>query len=396
MKIFNKQKAQTAIELAIFGTILIFTLGTIVRSALGRGHQQHSVLKATRMALSESYTTSADMWNASRNSASVLIIEDRLTAASAKYGAIDRAPLMVQGSGSHSANLFMPVDFNNPDDLPLFDVFVNGRRFSFTSSGFTSYPLPATVYTIVDNHPSAGSKWCDGVGIPCPASNLSADERFDLDRNDLDGIPGDVSVPVAERPGFAWQWYEVKGALEKGDEVDVDDDLKLERVMEDVIGGAGSVNVMDFQRGDLDFTHNDSDPGISPGFTNDVRIYTFVRSGGPGEGTYLEIDEGKLFSGIGDSRQFIRTASKKDSIDIIERIMKLSNNTGRFCPSPDGVGINGVEWCSSAKGGCQSSVNLQKTCMDTANLFLYIRSRVADLHGRKWVTDVSGDGGIDF
>jgi len=128
------QRAQTAVELAVFGAILIFVMGTIVSSAVSRGNQQQSVLKATRMALTMSYITSDTNKIASRNIASVIILEDRLTAASAKYGAIDRVPFLLQASGAHSSNMFMPVDFGDSEDIPVLDVFVNGKHFSFTTA----------------------------------------------------------------------------------------------------------------------------------------------------------------------------------------------------------------------------------------------------------------------
>jgi hypothetical protein len=34
---------------------------------------------------------------------------------------------------------------------------------------------------------------------------------------------------------------------------------------------------------------------------------------------------------------------------------------------------------------------LYRTCFDEYTKILYVRSRLADLAGRKWITDVSGD-----
>ena len=66
----------------------------------------------------------------------------------------------------------------------------------------------AKLYTIVDHHPLINN-WCDDGSGPnatvCPTAcsttvtpgcNLSADERFDLDREDLDGIAGNAVVPA--------------------------------------------------------------------------------------------------------------------------------------------------------------------------------------------------------
>jgi len=130
------QRAQTAIEIAVFGAILIFAIGSIVSSSVGRGNQQNAALKATRLAMLMSYDTSATNTIASRNTASILFVEDRLTAGTSKYGPIDRAPSLMSGSGSHSSNMFMSTDFGDAEDLPLFDLFVNGQHIAFTISGF--------------------------------------------------------------------------------------------------------------------------------------------------------------------------------------------------------------------------------------------------------------------
>ena len=549
------KRAQTALELAVFGAILIFVLGSIIRAAATRGQQQHTILKATRMALSESHRDTETKYHARRNAATVLVFEDRLTAASAKYGAVDRIPFMAQGSGTHSANLFMPVEYKDDDDLPVFDMFINGKHFVFTAAKFKTVtlakscqndpacpadctvsvlgncsanslyysrgkdvpsdipgtadfwednclsvsattrqtvlcegasPCPAActlgcgpgtgtaidetvvdganvgcakLYTIIDNHPAIDN-WCDGSST-CPQQdcltspgkgcNLSLNQRFDLDREDLDGIPGDALVPVSQRGMFSWQWFLVMGveeqSIEKGRTydvydligdptffdvtfdgqltmaegiilpggdvdsknvfVDVDYDLKLERIMPNSddgkkpnkIGDGGVITelaVMDYQDGDIDFTYDDRDrlnkvPMF--GFTKDVNIYTYVRGSGPEGGTFFQINEGMLY----DGNQFIRTLSKKDSIDMIERVFQLSNNTGAFCsggfrqPSANGVS-NPVEVC----GDCFSPANISKTCMDEDYNIIFIRSRIQDLHGRGWSTDTSQDPHIDF
>ena len=442
----RQQKAQTAVELAVFGSILIFTLGVIINSVTTRGNEQQAAFRANRLALTLSFSSTASMKLAARSRTSVLIIEDRLTAASAKYGAVDRTPYMVQATATHSTNMFMPVDFGDDEDLPVLDVFVNGKHFTFTTSKFKTVTLPtgcpggasscpewegnclgtegcAKLYTVIDNHPLM-ERWCDdGLvnPIPCPVAcsvspvpgcNLSADERFDLDRNNLDGKPGDIVVPPAERKRFSWQWYLVMAAADfsnmaeginlgenKNVEVDVDQDLKLEHIAKFVTsaGVITSVDVLDSQDGDIDLTHNDGDLGWQPGFTRDARVYTFVKTAGPGGGTYLQIDEGKLFSTSSDTRQYIRTVSKKDTIDMIERVFKVSNNTGNLC-SPAGVSQQpAIEICAVTSDECfNPEENRSKTCFDIPNLMLFIRSRIQDFRGRKWITLTGEDPYLGF
>ncbi len=561
-------KAQTAAEVAVFGAILIFVIGLTVRHALDAGYAQNQNLKAMRLAMKMSYEASEGRTEASRNVATVLFIEDRLTADSAKYGAIDRTPYMISASATHNRNLFLPVDFGDNDDLPVMDVFVNGKHFVFTTSAFKKvvfgtvkyckdtcgpscsncstsvmvcsddgcmgWDNPETfvelsagadwdvdcasktincsvvplycacastcdpfcmdcgptsteqfvcgcanasctdctqsssqtftqsvgcsrLYTIIDNHPLI-PEWCDGVAdmcpVACPSCNLTADERFDLDRNGVSDVMGD-----ALRKAFSWQWYLVmavdevtrgwggnvlslnKGegiTLERSDcesgcrssrntAVDVDRDLKLEQVVQDTIqsdtnGIIASLGVIDAQDGDLDFSINDSDTKPQPGLTRNVSMYTFVRPG-----TYLQIKEGKLYSDAGDTRQYIRTTRKKDQIDLVEREFQLSNNTGRFCyngsptdwanppddlngnPIVAGVGnlSNPVEVCVNSRVAntptCFSGPNIDKTCMDQNDdpgnpyyLKIFIRSRIASRHGRKWVTPTDIDDYIDL
>jgi hypothetical protein len=422
------------------------------------------------------------------------------------------------GSGVHTANLFMPVDFGDVEDVPIFDLFVNGQHFELSTSAYktisvnpggapggqcmsqiwieespdpdtidrTVLPVPAPagsyktvftpcpevelscvgettvgpcannpaycasgacsdcsptsmqtfwisdataplpcakLYAIVNNHPSS-ENWCDAAcPVACsvsaqPGCNLSPDERFDLDRNELDGLPGDAVVPAPQRARFTWQWFQVMGFREteavppvtsltapfgspvtfkgllvgeginlddkKNISIDVDQDLKMEYVeaiyhIDNIIIG---FDVQDGQDGDVDFSYDDRSQGLPPGFTKDVNIYTEVY-----DGTYLKIEEGKLFAGT----QFIRTASKKDTIDIIERVFKLSNDTNRLC-------INGAPQMPAIEscGNCFAGDRITSTCFDPQTLFLFVRSRLTDYHGHKWITDLDNDPYVDF
>jgi len=254
----KNKRAQTVTELAIFGSILIFILGAIIRQAMQFGHFQNQNLKAMRMAMKASFEYSEGLKGPhqldsqgtnSRNGASVLIIEDRLSAASAKFGAVERVPLLSSGSATHSRNLFRPTAAGTINNLPIYDVYVNGKQFPFTTAGFKTVCLMETrafcdqrfasdggydlwigevdpgfwqprcvtlrvlggpdqdvgcarLYAITPNNPG-NTKWCDDDSVnPCP-NGWSADQRFDLDR---DGIS---DVPPAERDEFAWQWLRV-------------------------------------------------------------------------------------------------------------------------------------------------------------------------------------------
>lgn len=560
-------KAQAAIELAVFGAVLIFVIGAIIKQALAVGYWQNQNLKAMRLALKASYDSQMAGDIAARRMATVLFVEDRLTADSAKYGAIDRTPHMIQGSGSHNNNLFMPVDWPSCEDLSVMDVIVNGKRFVFTMGGWRTIEFPtgpagpgpvttvngtsrdacggpsktisvewdpncATVIrtsscapqscyvdevgaTICTNNCAV---FCDDIGNNCdtcssvptsttgpvvcppfcspssipvygpdsdgnltiflynvygcatrsetdttpvgcanlyriidnhpliPEWNGFDNSRFDLDRGltylNRDGIATPAVLP-SDQQYFAWQWYltrGVTGAIGTSDvgvdsisvsvsigalldvsegknmDIDVDSDLELEyiasktSVFTDSNSVVNRIDVTDPQEGDVDFSIS-KENGIKPmpGFTKDVRMYTFVqdRALSGNSGTYFRVEEGKLFSATGN--QFIRTARKKDQIDLIERVFRLSNNTGRYCDSSG----NPTNWSSSLYAGsfqgltnpvevcdnCFTTPNINRTCMDTTdpnNLLIFIRSSIQDLRGRKWVTDTSGDPYVNF
>ncbi len=139
-----EKKAQTAAEVAVFGAVMIFVIGMIVRQAMGSSYQQNQSLKAMRLAMATSFKYSqglmglgGDDGTMSHNTATILFVEDRLTADSAKYGAIDRTPYMLSASATHSRNLYyMDLDVGYNYDLPIYDVFVNGRHFPFTTARF--------------------------------------------------------------------------------------------------------------------------------------------------------------------------------------------------------------------------------------------------------------------
>ena len=173
----------------------------------------------------------------------------------------------------------------------------------------------------------------------------------------------------------------------------MDQDLHIEFIQEVRTnnGTLLSISVRDFQDGDVDFSYNGDQDG-APGFTSDIDIYTEVATG-----TYLRLEEGKLFSP--SSGQYIRTASKKNTVDIISRYFKLSNDTGRLCTGPftRNRAMPSVEACGACFGR-----NITRTCVEIDTdvnedaPFLYIRSRIKDYHGHKWVTETTGDPYIEF
>jgi hypothetical protein len=251
---------------------------------------------------------------------------------------------------------------------------------------------------------------------------LTADDRFDLDRD------GTVDVPDAFRPLFAWQWDQRRAinpsenanvtlnpgrvAMKTGANsyIDIDGDNKEETLMKvqnyDGRGLVIRVRVIDYQEGDMDTSVGNSDPEPAAGFNNNVQLYTFLKdrdAGGAG-GTYALVEEGKLYA---PDRQYIRTTRRKDSIDIIQREFQL-HNTERLCPTGVGAGLDPVDYCRATRDECfkdePGNRTVYKNCIwmgtssdptsENYGRILFIRSRIQDLHGRKWITDVTDDTNI--
>ena len=437
-------------------------------------------LKVMRMAMTVSYWSSMVAGNTSRNAASILVIEDRLSVDTAnKLGTRERIPLMIGAGAVFSNQLYQPIKYGVTSNLAIFDVFINGQHFPFSTSAFKDiilgpghptwedpcYSIPtatkpivggcALAYKVVGNY-TASLDWCDDVEDPpgtvkkpCGTINLPADDRFDLDIFERISDPvNNAATPTVDpaiRAQFSWQWFLVPalvtygaayvwqtllpgrtiGALNAGDVADVDGDGKEEIIHDfdcvkafchptpgvpclayedggiDYIRGViECVRVTDSQEGDIDFTINDRDKaqGVPvPGLQDDVQMFSFTKgfSGGvPGNenGTYLRMEEGKLFTT--DTGRFVRSTNRQDHIDIIQRIFRLSHDTNRFCDAYHqrvlmvSGEVNPVEACND----CFSATNgnVMKTCMTEGDAIhppiIYIRSRIADVRGRRWVT----------
>jgi len=426
-------QAQTSTELAVFGAILVFILGIMIRYSLGVNYSQSQTLKAMRLAMAESFK-SAEAGHSERNTTTVIFIEDRTTADVNKFGSLSRSPFVASASATFSKNLYMPADYQEPHALPVMDMFINGKHFSFTTAGFQQYDLisgtpPSSadgiykpwqwnrdwdpvckcriVYEVVFNFVGANNTWdpdCNGKGGPI--------DCFDLNRDGSTNI-----VPAAERPKFMWQWQAVRATtskikLDKGQHVlvDVDGDLKEETIIEMTdVGGKrytarssskGNspirfVRVVDNQAGDIDSTWS-SNPQTNggkpkPGVLDDIQIYSFTS-----QGTYLLVQEGKNLPGMTTANQGVVSTQKRNAADIIQRMVRLSNDTGRVCQGliPNTAENPGVEVCVNNNADCFTPENIYKTCMgrDIFGPILYVRSRIGDLRGRKWITDLGTKG----
>ncbi|MDO8675282.1 MAG: hypothetical protein Q7K71_04095 [Candidatus Omnitrophota bacterium] len=466
---------QAVIELAIFGAIIIFVLGAIIRSAVSSGQGQDASLKAMRNALVQSSKSTPG--DTSRISPSMLYLEDRLSPDFGKYGSTERAPFTAQGSGSMTNLLMYPMDMSelqDPRHVPVMDMFINGKHFTFSmarlvykrflgSSGgpvhsakaglveTTTYVAPvsfscpeedpgcegpAPPVPIVHDPPQRGgwdSSCKSGRGCPifyqtvvnmedgneisedasdeirqealekrfcvssgqCPGL-LTGPERFDLNHDDnLSNDP-----PSSLYANMTWQWRGVQAMDDNEDDgkplhidadhgsypsFDVDGDGQEETIYQvdyNDDGIATGAVVFDSQEGDLDMTSPDAAVG-KVGLLNDMAIYT-KPAFGSAKGNHLLINQGKAYDLDG---KFIRSVNRKDQVDLVERKIQLSNDTGRMC---GGIGVPSEVPAVEVCGGCFSVNNIARTCFDSASKILYVRSRMLDQQGHFWKTDASG------
>ena len=398
--IIKNSRGQSAVELAIFGSILIFVISLIFRQGLGASNFMNTQLKATRYAMSKSLESS-EVEKPGRNSGATLVIEDRLSGDfGSKFGSRDRVPLIASGSGSYSSQMFYPTDKDDYGDtavLPHYDVWINGQRISLLTSNFktVTFPTEQGILSLCDQpHPNDSRCWspdCISPGVGCvvlhkivensPSNGFDPSGNFDIN---FDGTLPTVSTAVADADsfGFMWQWKQVPavGELEKG-LLDVDGDFKEENVLHSTVdadGRTATAMVIDRQDGDIDFTIDGRQPNTTVGLSNASQMYSFTRAG-----TMYRVQEGKLFDVRTD--QYIRNTNMNDHVDIAQRVFKLSNDTGRFCagntPTAEGT-ANSIEACNN----CFSATNVSKTCFDVGSLQIFVRSRIANRAGRSWFT----------
>jgi len=284
------------------------------------------------------------------------------------------------------------------------------------------YSVPAAYGSTGTYAPTCPSHPCKDKELSVDAtiggvSNATGDLLFDLQRNSLPS----TFVPTAMRQYMTWQWYATAGVLGGGDtsngadpmiglipnnnqypQYDINGTLKPVTIysLSQDSRGDPIVSYEDPAGGDIDGSWDANSCTSKPGLQNNAQIFAFTKAG-----TYLLVKDGKLYNPETD--QFVRSVNKRDSIDLIQRMIQLSNNTGRFCsmatpvklcsPTDGDSGVtcanpNDVEVCvDSSKGGsCFTQANFPQTCFDAADNMLYVRSRVEDRRGRFWMTDTAG------
>lgn len=131
---------QTATELAIFGSILVFVIGVLISYTVAFNSNLQLQMEAFRMAMETShgidgYEVSEDIPLA-RRKATIIYIQDRdYPDISNAFGIMGRSAVSAQASLAFNRYLYY-VQTDNPKDLPVIDMYINGRQFSFTTARY--------------------------------------------------------------------------------------------------------------------------------------------------------------------------------------------------------------------------------------------------------------------
>jgi hypothetical protein len=433
--------AQSVIELTVFGAVLIFLIGGIAMNYIGASFQQDSQLKAMRIALAKSYASSKS-GSAARTGASYFLLEDRLSGEFGKYGSQDRQPITASGSGMFSAQVMRSLDWGEVDHLPLMDVQINGQTFVMTTAAFVKHviALDKGIARVPWNQKNfnnpAKDFGCNDVEQALSTYKINdvaaldrmkreydkewfffrsivyndpkffdygadAQKLFDMLR-DGDYL-NDIKPPHDNGDPY-WRWEKaslatVRQEIDEGKDsgafpsYDIDGDLMEENVFALEECGCGTsgrtviASVLDSNMGDMDNSRTFEELPLTkrPGLTSDMSINTWTRDK-DGNATSLDVLEGRSYSADRTTPVNI-SELKKHQYDIVERIYQL--NPDMLYPN-EFIERNKAsieQWCAS-DNCCAKSENANYTCFDKKNKRLYIRSRLSDKRGNKWMTNM--------
>ncbi len=379
MRRIPSRAAQAAMELAIFGAITLFVIGLLLKTGLNMSHQTNIQLRAFRRALLESYQTSQGLYSgttktgiAARNSASVTILEDRLSIdPDSKTWTSDRFPVFGTGSGSFSVQMMYPAAWGTDENIPVMDMFINGQRFVFSMAGFRTIDI--------DDYPQCSTMGAEDRGIPCQSNgrlivwkrttnylgsmhwcgnvancpnNIPGDWRFDLDLDGTTDIALDEQYLMGRmlRNDFAWQW--MLAALPSETTEGVNSTQRAEELREAVsvnMGGTPVPEVPTLEQGDVFFMRSRLDAqGRAVFDTGSGAVggpVTFSKAGlqtvgvdEPGRVRVLDYNAGNVFQAM--TRQ--EEAACQEGGGCVEE-RNLSQNLQIFSYTGDGTFLQNIE-----------------------------------------------------
>ncbi len=145
------------------------------------------------------------------------------------------------------------------------------------------------------------------------------------------------------------------------------------------------VHYIDYQDGDINMAYNTIDKlqgKPKPGFTS---AKASVKTYATGDLDVSQLAQGSQTTNI--------STQKKDTINIIEREIQLSNDTGRFYPACSSNGTNcppGGPVYAACTGTtpncCYEGSNKYRTCFNRSSRILYVRSLAGAKIGHKYKT----------
>ncbi len=403
----TSKRAQAIVELAVFGAIFLFILGSIVQQGFGTMMYQEAQLTSMRKAMQASYIGGQHN-NSKRNTTSVLVYEDRLVPGFSKFGVVDRVPTVSSASGSMSRNLYMPIDWNeisNPSLVAVQDLKVNGQTFELATSAaitvtFTRATATGNMKREWDDKCPVGGEcypWAYTVSAHGNA-NFTGDEdwQYDYDRdgnfaNDL-WMQGDKNLKASRLTRALWKWQreDLSQLVSKIDAAkgnypvyDINGDFSEDTIFSLTLPGDGAgsftANILDSMAGDISTEDADNVPlDLRQGMKTEATIYSQME-----DGTVLEIRNGKAY--IPGTMNLSRSVAQKHQYDVISRVYQLNprmaNPDAFITRNPN---IERVDACTGA-------ANLMYSCFDKRLKILYIRSRISDMRGRKWIYHADND-----
>lgn len=279
-KIFNN-KAQSILELAIFGSIIIFLLSVLIQYGLSLNYQQHLSMQTFRKALQIAAgrsTTSPQV--------SLTVVKDAaMPEPSNPFGVTETSPVIA------GANVVISRDIHSfpqptPSDYPRIDFMINGKRYIYTTGTFKKYNCsPWHIFS----HPI---------------------KKIKKKKTNYDKVRTLQSWDTVT--GKLWYWDEVADrTLATGDVVEI---AGKPRTIVDTEGDDGNIDAfwyLDPTSGQIDTTIQAEEgppQGLQPGYTKEVT-------------TQASIEKTETSSGISTTR-------KANVIENIKRIIKTNQGEG--------------------------------------------------------------------
>ncbi|MBF0122642.1 MAG: hypothetical protein HQL21_04430 [Candidatus Omnitrophica bacterium] len=130
---------QSMVEVAVFGAIIVFLIGALVKNVTTTSFAQQYALRTMREALTGASEKRFAFMDPLTNDKikiqkpyNLLIVEDRLFPGVTKYGSTERAPYITNTNAVFSKDLFKAPYMGSDVEVPVLHMRVNGRTFKYT------------------------------------------------------------------------------------------------------------------------------------------------------------------------------------------------------------------------------------------------------------------------